>query len=304
MKKILTSLALLGAMTMGAYAQTVDLSAQALMIPDQELNPGVPLSSSYYFNGGDLGALNDSIPAYIGYGIDSAGGTLPMNDTIQFLGPWSVLNADSTMGFNIYADTLADISADTGYAGIVSVPTTWFETTDSINTLLNIPYFDSNFVDYDGINLPFINMVVRRADLVNGNTYGWYTHVRPYPSWDDAPYVDTNHLNNWAYIPVIWQGNPSGLTELLNNTHYTPLEIYPNPTTDQLSFKLNFDKANKYTVARILDLNGRALSSKYLGSAAAGTQQYSVDVSALPAGMYSIQVITERTISVEKFVKK
>src|SRR5690606_36211407 len=109
---------------------------------------------------------------------------------------------------------------------------------------------------------------------------------------------------NWTYTPVIWQGNPSGITELLNNTHYTPLEIFPNPTTDQVSFKLTFDKANKSTVVRIMDINGRVLNSKSLGSAPAGTQQYSVDVSTLPAGKYSIQVITTHTISVEKFVKK
>jgi|GEM_PF-894385 len=304
MKKILTSLALLG-LAAGAYAQrTVDLTAEALMIPNQQLEPGTPLTSSYYFNGNDLGAINDSIPAYIGYLIDSAGGTLLMNsDSIQFLGPWAELGDTGTMGFQVWGPSEADIVADTSYAGIVSIPNTFYETTDSINSLLDIDSFETYFEPYGGVGIPFESIILRRSELVNGETYGWYTHVRPYPSWDEAPYMDDDPMNNWVYTPVIWQGNTS-ISDLLSNTNYTPLEVYPNPTVDQLSFKLTFDKANKSTVVRIMDINGRVLNSKRLGSAPAGTQQYSVDVSALPAGNYSIQVITTHTISVEKFVKK
>jgi len=302
MKKILTSLGLLG-LAAGAYAQpVVDLTATALMETNQILGPSQPLTVTPYVTG-DASGINDSIPAFIAYGIDSAGGTLMVGDTIQFLGPWAVVNEDGTMGFNIFAPTEADISADTGYAGIVYIPSTWFETTDSINSLLDIDSFEAYFEPYGGVGIPFESIVLRRSELVNGETYGWYTHVRPYPSWEEAPYVDDDPMNNWVYTPVIWQANTS-ISDLLSNTHYTPLEIYPNPTVDQLSFKLTFDKANKSTVVRIMDINGRVLSSKSLGSAPVGTQQYSVDVSALPAGNYSIQVITTHAISVEKFVKK
>jgi len=303
MKKILTSLALLG-LGAGAYAQSVDLTAEALMIPNQQLTPGTPLTYTYYYNGGDLEPLNDSLPAYIGYLIDSAGGTLHMNsDSIQFLGPWTVLNEDGTMGFNVWGPSEEDISADEGYAPIVMIPNEFYETTDSINSLLDIDSFEVYFEPYGGIGIPFESIVLRRSELVNGQTYGWYTHVRPYPGWTEGPYIDEDPMNNWVYTPVIWQGNTS-ISDLLNNTQYTPLEVYPNPTVDKLSFELTFEKPNKSTVVRIMDINGRVLNTQRLGSAPVGTQQYSVDVSALPAGNYSIQVITTHAISVEKFVKK
>lgn len=304
MKKILTLMAATAISGVVANAQTIDLAPEALMIPNQVLESSKGITTTPYTNGGDTTGTNDSIPGIIYYGIDSGGGTLTAEDTFQFIGPWSDLNDDGTMGFNIgYSLDGDDVVADTSYGMIFYLNNSWIESTDSINTLLNIDYFEANFVDSGGVGLPFEDMLYRRSELVNGQTYGWYTHCRPYPAWDDANYDDPNKLNNWYYTPVIWNANVTGLHDLISNTHYTPLKIYPNPTIDKLSFQLTFDKMNKSTVVRVLDINGRNIFSHNLGSGN-GTQDYSVDVQSLAPGNYQLQVITDHTISVEKFVKQ
>ncbi len=209
------------------------------------------------------------------------------------------MGTDGTMGFyKGFRSNGDEVDATDGYAVISFLGNDWVATTDSIKTLLNVQYFEEH-----GVGNPFEDMLYRRSELVAGQTYGWYTHMRPYPSWDEASYTDPDRTNNWSYTPVIWQGGV-GIKELLSNTRYTALDVYPNPTVDQLNFKLEFAKANKSTVVRVLDISGRALSSKAMGASATGTQQFSYNVAQLPAGSYSLQVITDHAIYVSKFVKK
>lgn len=298
MKKILTSLALIGAIGTGAYAQEVDLRAFAIMIPNQVLGPNKPISNTGIIN--NLPAPADSIQGAILYGIDSSGGTFLTTDTFQFFGPWVAMGTDGTMGFyRGFSNSGNDVVAGPNGTILSYLGNDWVASTDSIKTLLNLQYFEEHGVD----NL-FEDMLYRRSELVAGQTYGWYAHMRPYPSWAEAPYVDPDHNNNWGYTPVIWQGGTTSIQELLSSTHYTPLTVYPNPTVEQLNFKLEFAKANKSTIVRVLDLGGRSLNSKAMGGANAGTQEYSYNVAKLPAGSYTLQVITDNAIYTSKFVKK
>lgn len=298
MKKILTSLALIGAFATGSHAQEVDLKPFAIMIPNQVLGPNKPISNTGIIN--NQPAPADSIQGAIIYGVDSAGGNFLSTDTFIFFGPWVAMGDDGTMSFyRGFRGNGDDVDATDGYAIISYLGNDWVATTDSIKTLLNIQYFEQN-----GVGHPFEDMLYRRSELVNGQTYGWYAHMRPYPNWDDAPYVDPDPTNNWGYTPVIWQAGTTSIQELLSSTHYTPLAVYPNPTVEQLNFKLEFAKTNKSTVVRVLDLSGRALSSKAMGGANAGTQEYSYNVSKLSAGTYTLQVITDNAIYTSKFVKK
>lgn len=299
MRKILTSLALVGAIGTAGYAQeNIDLRPFAVMIPNQVLNAHTPITTTGMVN--TLPVPVDSIQGAIVYAIDSSGGVLTNTDTFAFFGPWSVMSTTGTVPFNVgYSLDGSDIDAGTTGTSIFYLNNSWIPNTDSINTLLNVQYFEEN-----GIGNPFEDMLYRRSEFVDGQTYGWYAHMRPYPNWDEGSFIDPDQTNNWDYTPVIWQGGTTSAKDLLANQHYSSLEVYPNPAVEKLNFKLDFTKMNKSTVVRVLDLSGRSLNSKFMGSAEPGTKEYSYNIETLPAGTYTLQVITDNSISVAKFVKK
>ncbi|MDF2552507.1 MAG: hypothetical protein K0R77_1782 [Chryseobacterium sp.] len=70
------------------------------------------------------------------------------------------------------------------------------------------------------------------------------------------------------------------------------IEIYPNPTSDILHIKTD----SKINVVSVSDITGRKVNVKLDGD--------KVDVRALPAGTYLINVETKDGISTEKFIKK
>jgi hypothetical protein len=73
--------------------------------------------------------------------------------------------------------------------------------------------------------------------------------------------------------------------------------LYPNPTTGR--FNVTFLQALDNAVIRILDINGRT----YKHFKASGTQ-IQCDISGLPAGVYSIEIIDKSTVISKKVIKQ
>lgn len=307
MKKIFTSLLALGGLGVTTHAQLpgeVDLEPRAIMINDQILTPGLILSTESYFN--QLPANNDSVPALIAYGIAPDGGTLETTDTFGFFGPWMEMSAEGTMGFHRgYAVQGNEVTGGPDWTVLMTLGSDWVRTTDSINTLLNIEFVAQNGIGENGgmgQGYPFEDILLRRSELVNGQTYGWYTHMRPYPSWEEASYVDPNKSNNWNYTPIIWNGGGTSLADLVSKTNYTHIDVYPNPSVDKINFSLDIDPNNRSTVIRVLDNTGRVVISKFYDKGSMSNEQ-SLDVSSFAVGTYQLQVICDRAIYVSSFVK-
>lgn len=72
------------------------------------------------------------------------------------------------------------------------------------------------------------------------------------------------------------------------------LDVYPNPTTGQLNFNSNLPLAN--SVVQLHDITGRLMLNTVLTST-------NLDISTLPAGVYSLQVITAKGVFNKKIVK-
>lgn len=290
MKRIYMTLALLGAAVSGAFAQDgVDLLVFPVIDSNYNMPPtGKPFSLTGVFEAGVPGG--DSVTATVIYAVGPES-MLLTGEQAWFIAPDATLSDSGFVSGWVYTAP-EDIVGDGELAMPFALSANGLPISDSIRTLLNIENFeaDSSF---------FVDLLVKRSALVVGNTYGWYGHVRPWPS---GAYVDSNGA--FEYIPIVWGGSGTSLPELVKNTKYTPLEIFPNPTTDNVNFELEFADANKSTIARVLAINGRVVSTTNFGKTAPGTRKHSVDVSSLPAGMYSLQVITDHAISVEKFVKK
>jgi hypothetical protein len=289
MKRIYASLALLGGVIGTTTAQ---VSTNYVTIPIIEENvelysTGQAFSLAGIFDEEVPGG--DTMSATVVFGL-AGGFNMYAGDAAFYAVPSSKLDADGSLWGWVYTAPEDIINEDETLVYPFAVAP--LQVSDSIFTLLNIENFEAD-------SSSFAALLVKRANLENGKTYGWYGYIAPNDDLEESDWND-----NFQYIPVIWKDGVNGLGDLLRNTKNTPLEIYPNPTVDQVSFEINFTKSNNSTVARVLDVTGRVVSATNLGAASAGATKYSVNVSQLPAGTYSLQVITDHTISVEKFVKK
>lgn len=288
MKRIYMALALVSGLAFQASAQ-IDLSAIPIIDTNYHMPAtGKPFSLTGVFDSDVPGG--DSISATVVYAI-APGSMLVSGDKVFFISPASTVSSTGVSGWVYTAPQNVDNTTGSNNLAFTVAPA--LTKSDSIKTLLNIANFeaDSNM---------FVDLLVPRASLVNGKTYGWYGYCTPNP---DGAYTDPVGANNFRYVPIIWSTGTS-IADLVNKTNLTAMSVYPNPAIDNISFKLEYAKSSKSTVVRVLDISGRVVSSQDLGSTPVGTKEYSVNVSKLPIGAYSLQVVTDYTISVEKFIKK
>ena len=103
------------------------------------------------------------------------------------------------------------------------------------------------------------------AGIIISNRAGIY--------FDYNDVVMTNSAENSKDCP------PAGIT-VLNNTH--KVEIYPNPTTDELTIKMDKDAYNSCVITNSI---GQVLIQQQLN-----TPLTKVNVKMLPAGLYYITV--------------
>jgi len=296
MKKIYASAALALAAATGAQAQvmgSVDITVLADIEENTELNPTTGRGLSW--RAALLGDNPfDSIPAAAAVGVanTSAEGLIELDKTF-FISPTCEVSSEGVIG---YVFTTSANGVEPG--SIFGVDGNLIAT-DSINSLLNIDSFNT-----PGVTL-FSHLLVPRQNLVIGQTYGFYAYARPWPQTSggsDFTYEDPDMTNNWDYVPVIWgTGSGTGIGEF--STKYDPMAVYPNPAQSTVNFTADVKVASHYHVVRIVDMNGRQVLSERRGAVNAGELNGTVDVTALPAGNYSIQVITNNGVAASKFVK-
>jgi len=86
---------------------------------------------------------------------------------------------------------------------------------------------------------------------------------------------------------------------LLKNTGGVPVSVYPNPTADWLYVSIPNFNNSKPIVATLLDANGRLLSQPMLKPGS----NNAIQVSHLPAGVYTLQCIINNQAFVCRFLK-
>jgi hypothetical protein len=72
------------------------------------------------------------------------------------------------------------------------------------------------------------------------------------------------------------------------------INIFPNPTTD----KFTIETPQKATI-EILNIQGQLINT-----IEANSKEISIDISALPNGVYIVEVKTEKGIAIKKFIKE
>ena len=80
------------------------------------------------------------------------------------------------------------------------------------------------------------------------------------------------------------------------------LKLYPNPVTDKLNITINALQ-NAPVFIRITDIYGRQVYAEKI-IAAAGISTHSINAVHFAKGMYTLEIITDKTVTKEKFLKE
>lgn len=141
---------------------------------------------------------------------------------------------------------------------------------------------------------------VLRSALVSGTNYVWINiaqlsgYAGPNPNSEDPDATNDN-----GQTVVTWNCT-TGLNGLTKNN--SALKVFPNPAYNQISFTNEFASATSASV-RITDVSGRVVKTMDLGKQNAGAKTFNIDIAELNNGMYYIEVVTETTRSINKFIK-
>ncbi len=104
-------------------------------------------------------------------------------------------------------------------------------------------------------------------------------------------HTDSDPSNNEKCHIVYFTGGSTNVPDLVlsETTPVTAVEIYPNPATDIIRLNYQVKQQGNITLT-ITDVSGRKLMHTDLGKKNAGDNNMSTDVSALPSGMYFIEI--------------
>ncbi len=132
-------------------------------------------------------------------------------------------------------------------------------------------------------------------------TIGWHTNNNT-PLWFDGDIDDVRIYNRvlteCEIDSVCADGSVSGIKNL---TPLTKVYIYPNPTAGEFTVELP-EPASSGMFFRITDLTGRIVMEK---QTATGAVRQTVQASALPGGLYFLQVIADgEVLAVQRWVKQ
>lgn len=288
MKKFYMTTALISGLAIGAQAQNIDLEGVVVRPADgQSLALGQSIDTAKVLAG----------IVYNGNGT-ILGGT--GGDGVYFMTSFS---RPGTQPGTFYLDGVAynsDITnADSGKA-IFTFPNAnkigaghtapYTLSTDSIHVMLNWAKYQNDTIQ---AALP---------PFVNGQEYGFFFRAVGVKDANNNPVgTDPNPGNNFGVQRIIWNSTV-GVQEFAKKDKAT-LNLYPNPATNVINFDFDFTTPTHATVI-IRDITGKMVYAKNYGRVNAGTQKYSINISDLSAGTYSLEFDTDDKNGVSKFTVK
>jgi len=278
MKRVYITLGLLLAFSVGSFAQNADLAAY------------VELNEFECLNVGDTLQPYDTVttaPYGIWGAINLGPDPIDSNETVWMSTPQNQI-IDSGLYFSGYYTEYSE--ANSWLRPISYLPV------DSINTLLDIDAYENDTNRY------YINLMVPKENLVDGQKYGFYVFVKGVgDDFNSADNVDTSTSNNNAYVAITWHcDDPNGIRGMLDVASRN-IDIFPNPAQNDLHFKYGFIGSTNNAVARVIDMTGRVILTKNLGKHHFGTEEFSMDISSLRAGNYLLELSTGYVNAVGKF---
>ncbi len=267
MKKILTSLALLG-----AFIPAINAQKQI----DLKLDLVEPTEGQVYE------AFGASDTFWVRVNITNLGPeAIAMDDSFRFEFNGSILGFAATDFVGI-TKTGVDVPVDSSIA--INGYVLNGSTIGSLGTI-NIPngttITDFTAVTYGWSGTGFFN----DPGTTTNATFDSLTDISP-------------EGNNVAQRNSITINEASGIN-MFDNLNKESLEIFPNPATSTVNVNYSFNTTTPASI-RVTDVTGRVVLNKDLGKQTPGAQQFSIDVSALNNGIYTIELVTDQQRAISK----
>lgn len=286
MKRIYMTLAFLSAIVFGAQAQNVDLEGVAAIYPGARFYESANLSPTLADSLGDA----DSVFGIWGVWVNPPEGILTgdkfnlVTSFNTYVQPDEPEFSDTVKYFWVSTYT-ASADIDTGDYAVGPFS---YDSVSKIGLLMDwAQWNDNDSVVYLGP--PY-------QDFVDNQEYGFF--VRAY---DVEGGTDPNPNNNRAVVRIIW--NPTlSIKDMIAPVKRMNLNVYPNPSSSNLNFKFNFEK-NDHASVVIRDLTGRVVFAKNYGRVTSGEVDYTIDISKLTPGNYTVELNGDYTSAVAKFSK-
>ncbi len=196
-----------------------------------------------------------------------------------FLGPWSIAIAFETTEAPCVTPTDLSSTVTSPFSASVG----WIENGDAI--VWEIQYGEDGFALGSGTTISAATNPFELTSLIDNTTYDFYVR---------AICLDGAAMSDWSDSDSFTTTVDNVGVEELNQFK---ISVYPNPATDQLSFKLN-DLGNVDIV--ITNLAGEVIFTK----SDINQTIFNHDVSLYESGMYFYQVRLEGVISRGSFVVK
>lgn len=272
MKKIFTSVAVIAACAVGAFAQkNVDLEIRLLS----------PLNNSTYDN---FVNGEDTIPFFYEITNNGTANIVP-GDTIIFNYEGSFYGGTSNSKYSLTQEmnemSLAAGAKDTLGFLLIQGDTIGTNSTNGEPIIVKFPHnaHDTLSVFAFGIG-------------ADGNLF-------TDPGID--PVANTVGGNNIDAAALVF-GTPTSLKNIFANKAEV-LNVYPNPTNGNVNVKHALSAASEVSV-KVTDIAGRAVYTQNYGKQAAGEQTFNMNLAHLANGVYSVELTAGSQRATSKFTIK
>ena len=268
MKKLFTTLALVGAAAFTANAQKTTIVKGIWMEPMAPGGFDVPCTDSFQ----------------VSYGFVN-------------LGPGTIEPTD-TFGFN-------DFESETSTAGWIWYVTEPVAPGDtfSIQTW-NSHYNRIGWLVDTALGEAVVAPFAPGVYLAAAQFFGFYTQGAE--GWEprtDITFADTTD-DVFSYSATYFNMPDCSGTSIFKNTqNELSVNVYPNPVSDKLNVTVSLAKAGAASL-RVVDITGREVMNQMYAALGAGAQKLSLDVNHLPNGLYTVEILANDQRGVTKFTIK
>jgi photosystem II stability/assembly factor-like uncharacterized protein len=208
------------------------------------------------------------------------------------------------------------------YAVSFSGPNNGFATGENSSVI----YFDGSSWTTHGTSLPDNSFHVYDVQAISDNLayavttpgFGGQGYILKYDgnSWNtDYNYTGMNsELFTGVSFPtaskgyavgsggmIKTKGSAGGTASIEDNAAALALSVFPNPVTDKANVAYTLSRGGEVTIS-LYEMSGRLLSSERLQQSA-GDQEYTLDGSFLPTGMYLVKVATAAGVATVSLVR-
>ncbi|MBI5219453.1 MAG: T9SS type A sorting domain-containing protein, partial [Bacteroidia bacterium] len=307
---------------------------QVTVIAEKSTGSGTPelLISTDFYQDSELPVTNSSVTINVGViGADTVNWNAQTSDTWLLLSPPNGVNdgvisvsyatnntGSSRTGYVTISSSdvsnspqVVSITQGTNHAPVISnINKTTPNLTDTVH--FSNSDFINQFVDLDGNTLKHIRIVSFPEDgilEINNSPVMVYQNILenniqdlvfiPNSGWDGNSSFEYNASDGFNHAIINANVN---ITYLVNSENYllcNNIIIYPNPVKNELTIELQTSNVEHRTSNfEILNILGQSLITSTIQKKA------TVDMSALPSGVYLIKLNTEKSTIVKRFVKE